>query len=426
MAARYTLFIGRAARCLSDPLERAVLEAARLPAAAKPDFMRTAGDKTGAVGAGTGSIESSLKRSGFMPHCPPVSRVVPLLALLLASGCAPAASSSHVTVSSLAGLQTAINNAHAGETIILEPGVYHQSRAIRIQGKHDLTISGATQNYADTVIRGPGMDEPSLQVNVRLNNADDITLENLTLRDSYYHGVQINNDSDRFTADNVRTLDNGESGFKVTSPTNASGPAAYSDRGTIENCWIGFTTTGQRSVVEGVDIVAGNGWHLLGNHFVNILSADGGPAYAAFAKGNAHNPVFADNKVENSFIGLSFGGGGTGDVYFRNGDTRYETRGGVMRNNVIHDTDDAGIYLNKARGFLIQGNTVLRNGPHTGAIESRFRQSSGMIRGNRVSGPIKMRDGGTAILRDNQRITRDAPAPDPDLGRGEAPGVTKN
>ncbi|KEZ78149.1 hypothetical protein C41B8_06177 [Salinisphaera hydrothermalis C41B8] len=352
-------------------------------------------------------------RSDLMSHSRSVSRALPLIALLLTSGCAPAASPSVVTVSSLDGLQTAIDNASAGETIILAPGVYHETRAIRIAGRHDLTITGATKDYADTVIRGPGMNDPSLQSNIRLNNADGITLENLTLRDSYYHGVQVNNDSDRFTADNVRTLDNGESGFKVTSPTNASGPAAYSDKGTIENCWIGFTTTGRRGVVEGVDIVAGNGWHLLGNHFVNIRRADGGPAYAAFAKGNAHNPVFADNEVENSFIGLSFGGGGTDGVYFRNGDTRYETQGGVMRHNVIHDTDDAGIYLNKAHDFLIEGNTVLRNGPGTGAIESRFTQSTGTIRDNRVSGPIKMRDGGTAVTRNNQTVPADTHAPDP-------------
>lgn len=348
-----------------------------------------------------------------MSHRCLVSRVAPMLALLFASGCAPAAHSSHVTVSSLDGLQTAIDNAPAGETIILAPGVYHETRAIRIQDKRDLTLSGATKDYADTVIRGPGMDDSSLQSNIRLNNADAITLENLTLRDSYYHGVQINNDSDRFTADNVRTLDNGESGFKVTSPTNASGPAAYSDKGTIENSWIGFTDTGRRSVVEGVDIVAGNGWHLLGNHFVNIRRADGGPAYAAFAKGNAHKAVFADNEVENCFIGLSFGGGGTADVYFRNADTQYETQGGVIRDNVIHDTDDAGIYLNKAHDFLVQGNTVLRNGPGTGAIESRFPESSGTIRNNRVSGPIKMRNGGTARTEHNQSVPADTAAPAP-------------
>lgn len=336
-----------------------------------------------------------------------------LFTLLLASGCAPAASANAI-VSSLSGLQTAIDNASTGETIILEPGVYHQSRPIRIQGKQYLTISGATHDYNDTVIRGPGMNDASLQSNIRINNADDITLENFTVRDSYYHGVQVNNNSDRLTADNLRTLDNGESGFKITSPTNASGPSAYSDNGTIENCWIGFTDAGRRSVVEGVDIVAGNGWHLLGNHFVNVRRADGGPAYAAFAKGNAHDAVFADNEVENSFIGLSFGGGGTAGIYFRNADTRYETRGGVIRDNIIHDTDDAGIYLNKARDFLVHGNIVLRSGAGTGAIETRFTQSSGTIRGNQVSGPIKKRGGGHAITANNQRIPANTPAPDPD------------
>lgn len=345
-----------------------------------------------------------------MPRSDLALRALTSLTILGLAGCV--AHPSTVTVSSLAGLQNAIDRATAGDTIVLEPGVYPQTQPIVIHDKQQLTIAGATQHYKDTVLRGPGMDDNRLYSNIRLNNADNITIENLTVRDSYYHGIQINNDSDGFLADHVRTLDNGESGFKITSPKPGRGPAAYSDHGTIENSVIGFTTAGRRDVVEGVDIVAGNGWHLLGNHFDHIRRADGGPAYAAFAKGNAHATVFADNLVENSFIGLSFGGGGTDPVFFRYGQTRFETRGGIIRDNLIHDTDDAGIYLNKARDFLVQGNTILRHGAGTGAIESRFPQSRGTIRNNRVSGPVKKRDGAHASLRNNTRIAPATVLPD--------------
>lgn len=318
-----------------------------------------------------------------------------------------------VSVSSLSGLRTAIDNAPAsGRTITLEQGVYDQSSLIYIQGKQNLTITGATSDPADTVIRGPGINDDGLWVNIKLNNSDDVTLKNLTLRDSFYHAVQLNNDSDRFTADNLITLDNGSSGFKITSPSNASGPAAYSDDGSIGNSVIGFTRNGQRGAVEGVDIIGAKGWRVHGNEFENIRKPDGRAAYAVFAKGNSQDIVFENNIVRNSFIGLSFGGGGTAPIYFRNGDTTYETRGGVIRNNLIHDVDDAGIYMSRAHDFEVYGNTVINSGAQTGAIESRFEGSSGIIRDNRLSGPVKLRNGGTAITRNNTFVPADTPLPD--------------
>ncbi|WP_423822972.1 right-handed parallel beta-helix repeat-containing protein [Salinisphaera sp. SPP-AMP-43] len=344
-----------------------------------------------------------------MPRSDLALRALTGLTILGLAGCV--APPPTVTVSSLSGLQKAIDRAVAGETIVIQPGVYAQTRPIVIRNKQQLTIAGATKHYQDVVLRGPGMDDDRLYTNIRLDNADNVTIENLTVRDSYYHGIQITHDSDGFIADHVRALDNGESGFKVTSPAHGHGPAAYSDHGTIENSVIGFTTAGRRDVVEGVDIVAGNGWHLLGNHFDHIRRTDGGPAYAAFAKGNAHATVFADNLVENSFIGLSFGGGGTDPVFFRNGQTRFETRGGIIRNNLIRDTDDAGIYLNKARDFLVQGNIVLRNGTGTGAIEARFPQSHGTIRHNRISSVVKERNAASVHVRGNIKIAPETMLP---------------
>jgi hypothetical protein len=117
-----------------------------------------------------------------------------------------------------AGLHNAIHDAPAtGASIELAPGIYNQSRTINIADKNNISISGATDNYQDTVIRGPGINDPSLDINVKLQHSDSVSLRNLTLKDSYYHGVQIKGGSDGFIADHVKTLDNGESGFKVAS-----------------------------------------------------------------------------------------------------------------------------------------------------------------------------------------------------------------
>jgi parallel beta-helix repeat protein len=311
-------------------------------------------------------------------------------------------------VSSLAGLQRAIDKAPAdGASIQLARGTYHQSSTLNIRNKNNITISGTGSNFNATILQGPGINNRRLGINVKVRHSNHVTLRNMTLKDSYYHGVQIKKNSDYFTADHLQTVDNGEAGFKVASPHANSG-VGYSDNGTIENSVIGFTRNGQRHVVEGIDMVGVKNWRVRGNTIKNIKKANGRAAYAVFAKGNAQNIVFANNVVKNSFIGLSFGGGGTGKRFFRNGQSKFETRGGVIKDNKIYNSDDVGIYLNKAKNFRVVGNTVLGTGIGTGAIAVRFPESSGMIRGNKISGSIKLRNGAHAVLRDNP----DPPVPD--------------
>ncbi|MDA3922892.1 MAG: right-handed parallel beta-helix repeat-containing protein [Salinisphaera sp.] len=331
---------------------------------------------------------------------------------LLSCLCGPALAADIVNVHSLRGLRQAIASAPAtGQIIVLAKGVYHQTRPIDIQRRGHLTISGATSDFDDTVISGPGINDQRVSTNFRVDRSKDVTIRNMTLENSYYHGVQINRNSDYFTANNLKTWDNGESGFKVTSPSHGHGADAYSDYGTIENCVIGFTTAGQRGVVEGIDIVGAVGWDIRSNRLHNIRKPNGHAAYAIFAKGNSQNIVIDNNIVSDSFVALSFGGGGTGARFFRNGDTRYETRGGVIRHNLMYDLIDTGIYLNKAHNFDVYGNTIINNGHHVGAIVTRYPQSSGRIHGNVVSAPIKRRDGGHAVIKNNILVSANAPIP---------------
>lgn len=71
-------------------------------------------------------------------------------------------------------LQTAINNAADGDTIQVEPGVYG---SILIDGKDNLTISGV---YADAVF----IDGNASAYAVKIQNANGVKLENMTLRNA--------------------------------------------------------------------------------------------------------------------------------------------------------------------------------------------------------------------------------------------------
>jgi fibronectin type 3 domain-containing protein len=307
-----------------------------------------------------------------------------------------------VTVTSLAQLQQAIDNAPVGGRIItLAAGSYNQTSTIAITGKNNITIQGATTNYADTVVSGPGINSSTLDINFKVNDSDYVTFKHLTISDSYFHSIQINYGSDYFHADHLKTWDNGEGGFKATSSGNLELP--YTDYGLIENSLIGYTTSGQRGSVEGVDLIAAKGWVIRGNTFQNAKRADNSPGYAFFAKGNSMDTIVENNVFKNSAIAMSFGGGGTAVQYFRNGVTTYEHRGGIMRNNVVYGTLDSGVYMNKANGFKVYNNTLLGIAPgvSVGAIESRFAGSSGDVRNNLMDKTVKLRDGGTATQSNN-------------------------
>src|SRR6185436_18347654 len=103
------------------------------------------------------------------------------------------------------------------------------------------------------------------------------------------------------------------------------------------------------------------------------------------------------------YIGLSFGGGGTAAQFcapaFDAGvPCAPEHTNGTMRNNVIVNCSDVGVYLNQAKGTKLLFNTLIA----TTGIDFRFAQSSGEARGNVVSGPFRTRDQAQApVLAEN-------------------------
>jgi len=268
-----------------------------------------------------------------------------------------------VTVNTMADLQAAIDSAPAaGRIITIEKGTYQQTERVMIENKDNITIQGETDDPADTVLIGLGIDDENMFMNMKVISSSYCTVKNLTLRDSYYHAIQIAFSAHYFRAENLVTLDNGESGFKIN---------ALSDYGVIEDCYIGFTTNGKREVIEGIDGIGARGWLVRGNTIENIIQLesnidlrtmpwyDDWIGYGIFFKGNSVDCVLENNLLINCDVALSFGGSGCGPGYYRYNDESYETRGGIMRNNVVWGTvRKAGIYVNSAKDFAIYNNTV--------------------------------------------------------------------
>ena len=309
-------------------------------------------------------------------------------------------------VSRMEDLFAACDGAAPGDVILVAKGTYPIRDKSRISIRNrpgPVTVRGVTGNPADVVLEGRGQDDREVEVIFELTDSPAWTFQDLTTRNSYYHGFKFNGASTDCVLRNVVMRDHGESGVKGTSDP-AKG--VFPDRLLVEKCDIGFTgeSGGTRDVVEGIDGVAVNGWVIRGSRFVNI-QRNGEPAYGVFTKGNSSDTIIEGNRFEHCFVGASFGGGGTGDAYFRNGDRSLEHRRGVIRGNVFTDGTDAAIYLNKAADATIENNEMIRC---AGNIQLRYPGTTAKVRNNISDHPqepmVRLRDGGAVLEEEAEEV----------------------
>lgn len=352
---------------------------------------------------------------------------VSLLALAAVSFLSPVGRT--VNVATFRELRDACQSALPGDTIVLAKGTYTLEGASRImvQGRPGpVTVRGATGNAADVVVRGHGQDAEETPIVFNLADSPRWTFENLSTRDTCYHGFKFDLGSTDCVLRNVTMRDHGESGIKGTSDPKIG---RYPDRLLVERCDIGFSGEkgGTREVVEGIDGVGVNGWTVRGCRFVNVRKPNfpNDVAYGVFTKGNSSDTAIEGNRFEGCDVGASFGGGGTGIPYFRDGVRMVEHTRGTIRNNVFVRCRDAAIYVNKGQNCRIDQNTLFECGL---SIQLRFPESSGRVRNNLVlpsprnpDEPLfRARDGAKIIDAQGNLLAR---AEDFISARGQDPAV---
>ena len=301
-------------------------------------------------------------------------------------------------VSTVPELRNAVQSAEDGDVIELADGVYAWSDAtslVVIQDKASLTIRSQSGNRDSVVLQGQGIDSGT-QFCFKLYRSPNCTIESMTLQDVYWHCVQINEDSHHCTLRNLVMIDAGEGPVKVTS----GGLSAYSDYGLIEDCHIAYTDQGTRGCVEGVDIVGAVGWVIRNCEFYRARKSDG-VGWGIFAKGNSQDTVIENCYFEDCDIAISFGGGGTSPEWFRDGDSTFEHRRGIICNNVVNRTQDVAAYMNSATDFKLYNNTLWSTfSAADSSVDVRFN-SSGEVFNNIGSQHYRLRDGGQATSSNN-------------------------
>src|SRR5262249_50712195 len=134
-----------------------------------------------------------------------------------------------------------------------------------------------------------------------------------------------------------------------------------------------FDTRGRNTSnpVTKLNIDTGNDWIVRGNYLHDAEKLlDDTTSYVAFMKSGGKRGLYERNlvvcsklTVGGTRIGLSFGGGGTGAQFCAPAfdpmvPCSVEHDGGTMRNNIIVNCTDVGIYLNRGKDSHILYNTL--------------------------------------------------------------------
>jgi len=326
------------------------------------------------------------------------------LGLLLGLARPSVASARTVPVSNTAGLIAAIAAAQPGDEIVLANGTY------ALTGNHGVNCTNAGTAAAPIVVRAArplGAHIVSAAVEAFSVSAPDWRFEGLDIRgicpddNACEHAFHVTGRAAGFQMLRNRIAD-----FNAHLKVNVDGDHNQPDGGLVEGNEIIETHPRHTSTpVTPVNIDIAADWVVRGNLIRDFHNAGGnGVSYGAFVKGGARRPLFERNLVlcadldpaGGTRVGLSFGGGGMDPALCA---PRFdaaipcdpEVEGGVMRNNIVVNCSDAGIYLNRARDTKILYNTLIA----TGGVEFRFPSSTGEAEGNVLSSRIRRRDGGS-------------------------------
>jgi len=301
----------------------------------------------------------------------------------------------------------ALKKAAPGDMIVLKPGVY----PVRA---YNININHAGTAEMPICVRAQTLGQVRIELDTLegfLINAPYWIFENLEIKGvrknhgSQEHAFHVIGKGRSFVLRNSRVHEFNAI-IKANGTGGSGGKTLYPDNVLIENNTFYNSEVRRTSKpVTFIDVVGASHWIVRGNFISDFAKGEGDKiSYAAFFKGNSSGCIFENNLVIGEYrhtggvrVGLSFGGGGTGKKFFRNGRTDVEHSHGIIRNNVVMYCPDVAVYLNKAADTKIYNNTFYK----TMGIDVRFRASTAVIKNNLMTGRIKDRDGGTSVRENN-------------------------
>ena len=257
-----------------------------------------------------------------------------------------------------------------GDATLLGPNVDRaRCRIFEIQGARKVEIRGGT-------LQGSRSGSPEWGVGILASDAEDLLVEDLTLRDFYFDGLLLtgNRGCRRVTVRNVLAENNRRTGLAVVhaSDVAVAGSTFRGTRGQSPEAGVNC----EPNSGEEVRGVAFTGCSFLGNANVGLYAHPG--KGAGVAEVSVADSVVEDNgygivmsgvegaTIVSTRVARNRGKGGSG-IVFGDGTTRAVASGNVLADNT------RGIFSAGATGVEIRSNTVVGPGPlpPDGQAESR-------------------------------------------------------
>ena len=318
-----------------------------------------------------------------------------------------------VDVSTTQQLLDAIAAARPGDEIVLADGTYAFTGAsCNTPGTAAAPIMVRAANRRMAHVRMDAVE--GFKVNAAYWTFEGLDIEGVCADDdTCEHAFHVSGAAHHFVLRDSRIRD-----FNAQLKVNAAmvnGTMTAPDAGLIEGNDIG-DTRGRNTAnpVTKLNIDTGDDWIVRGNYLHDAHKLlDNQTSYVAFLKSGGKRGLVERNLVicakddptGGTRIGLSFGGGGTGNqfcapAYDPGVPCSTEHYDGTMRNNIIVNCSDVGIYLNEAANSKLLYNTLIA----TAGIDFRFATTTGEAVGNVLAGQIRNRDGATGTKANNSEM----------------------
>ncbi|MBI9093016.1 MAG: right-handed parallel beta-helix repeat-containing protein [Desulfobacterium sp.] len=321
-----------------------------------------------------------------------------------------------VVVSSVPELENAVSSLESNREILIMDGTYDISSMMVVGGTwansstlSNVVIRSQSGNREAVVLKGTGMYTPgNADVMFLFRNIVDFTLADLTLKEVFYHPIQVQGEQggNRPCFKNLHIIDAGEQFIKVTRSTDDQ---LFCNRGIVERCLFEFTTHAKHwpawgYYTDAVDVLGGDGWIIRDNTFSNIraphdgISPDGIAGAVILMWCECKNTIVERNRFIECDMGIQFGNPGGDGV---------DHDGGIIRNNIFSRTGegDVAISLNRASNIKVLHNTVMHHNTFPWTMEYRYQaenaQPSGEFLANLTDGPIVARNNAVARVEDN-------------------------
>lgn len=250
-----------------------------------------------------------------------------------------------------ASIQHAVDMASPGDVIRLRSGVYHEGD-IKID-KADLKLRSAPGEWASIVAPN---DDQGVQVVIRVGeDANNFRLKNLDVSGGYYYTLKTESTWDTGASDphgpqnllitGCKLHDSGADVVKLTPATNNA---------TIDNTEIYNSGRTSPDNAEGLDGVQANNFTMR-NSYIHDTTTNG-----IYLKGGSVNTLIENNRISDTGHSGILLGQSSDENWF---DTSvnphyYESIDGVVRNNLVWNTQGAGIGAWAALRPQIYNNTL--------------------------------------------------------------------